>query len=367
MRDFSYRNPGLDLVRNLAIFLVIVQHIAFLGGLANDGMGMAHKLQARFLEALSQSCVDLFGLLSGYLCVAASGWKWRKLGKLYLQVWTTGLFVLGGCALVGLAFPSAFHGCLPVREDWLTAAFPLLRDEYWYFTGYLFVFLLAPILNQLLFSEGRERTGLAVAALLFCVVCGMTALPGGVTRLPLADGYSAAWLVCLYVFGAVLRRFENRLSSVRTAAFFVLAAAGVAATVAQRIAMAAVPALKSFFSDVWTLSSYTSPTVTLTSMSLLLGCARLKTSSFGGRFLRLNAALASCAFGIYLFHVQPFFFRNVFKGHFAFIDRAPDGLFALVVLGTACALYLLFAGIEVARRYLVSRVGVFFGQIRGKR
>ena len=361
MRDSSSRIPGLDLARNLAIFLVIVQHIAFLGGLANDGMGMAHRIQARFLEAISQSCVDLFGLLSGYLGVTASGWKWRKFGKLYLQVWSTGLLVLGGCALAGLAFPSAFGGCLPAREDWLTAAFPLLRDEYWYFTGYLFVFLLAPILNQFLFSEGRERTGLAIAALLFCVICGMTALPGGVARLPLADGYSAAWLVCLYVLGAALRRLENRLSSVRTAAFFAVAAAGVAATVAQRIAMASVPALKGLFSDVWTLSFYTSPTVTLVAMSLLLGCARLRFSS------RLNAALAPCAFGVYLLHVQPFFFHHGFKGHFAFIDRAPDGLFALAVLGTACALYLLFAALEIARQCLVSRVGVLFGRIRGKR
>ena len=170
MRDSSSRHPGLDLARNLAVLLVIVQHLVFLGGLSNDGMGSLHKFQARLLEAASQSCVDLFGLLSGYLGVATLGWKWRKFGKLWLQVWSTGILLLGGCTAVGWLCPNAFAGHLPTRADWLTAAFPLLCDEYWYFTGYLFVFLFAPPLNRCLFAEGRERRGLAVAAVLYTLL-----------------------------------------------------------------------------------------------------------------------------------------------------------------------------------------------------
>lgn len=350
MRDSSSRHPGLDLARNLAVLLVIVQHLVFLGGLSNDGMGPLHKFQARLLEAASQSCVDLFGLLSGYLGVATLGWKWQKFGKLWLQVWSTGLFVLAGCALVGSIWPASFDGCLPTGEDWLTAAFPLLRDEYWYFTGYLFVFLLMPLANRYLFAEGRERLGFGVAAALFLLVCGTTVLPGGVTWLPLAKGYSAAWLVCLAVFGAALRRSEARLAAVPAAGFWALAAGGVALTVVQRFAMASVPALKDFFADEWTLAHYTSPTVTLTAMALLLGCARLKFTS------RLNAALAPCAFGVYLIHVQPFLFAHEFKGCFGFLDRVPDACFALAVLGLSLALYGFLAGLERLRQAVATRL-----------
>lgn len=348
MHGSSSRNPGLDLARNLAIFLVIVQHVAFLGGLSNDGMGEAHKFQARMLEALSQSCVDLFGLLSGYLGVKAVGWKWRKFGRLWLQVWSTGLLTLSVCSLVGLVWPGAFGGHLPAAGDWLTAAFPLVRDEYWYFTGYLFVFLLAPVVNRLLFAEGRERIGLSAAAVLFAVICGTTVFPGGVTWLPLAKGYSAAWLVCLYVFGAALRRTEARWNAIHAGWYFAVAAAGVSATVLQRLSMASVPALKNLFADEWTLAHYTSPTVTLVAAVLLLGCARLDPSRFGDRLTRINAALASCAFGVYLIHVQPFFFLHGFKFRFAFLDRVPDGLFAVSVLGTSAALYFIFAALESA-------------------
>lgn len=350
MRDSSFRRPGLDLARNLAIILVVVQHIVFLGGLANDDMSFVHKIQARFLEAVSQSCVDLFGLLSGYLGVTSLVWNWRKFGRLWLQVWATGLLVLGGCSLIGLICPSVFSGRLPTLDDWLTAAFPILRDEYWYFTAYLFVFLLAPLINRFLFAEGRERTGYVIAGGMLLLVCGSTVCPGGVDWLPLAKGYSSAWLVGLYILGGALFRLERRLGDMRAGWFFAFAAIGVGITVAQRLLMSVLPSLKEAFADEWTLAHYTSPTVTLTAAALLLGCARLRLTAFGGRLARACAALAPCAFGIYLLHVQPFFFRRGFVGRFAFLDNLPDWLFAGGVLLVAITLYLLLAGLESLRR-----------------
>jgi len=347
MHDSSSRNPGLDLARNLAIFLVVVQHIVFLGGLSNDGMGVAHKLQARFLEALSQCCVDLFGLLTGYLCVSVTRWKWSRFGALWLQVWTTGLLTLGVCALTVLPRPA--------RADWLTAAFPLVRGAYWYFTAYAVVFLLAPLLNRVLFAAGRERFGLLAAGALFAVTCGITVFPGGSALLPLARGYSAGWLICLYVFGAAARCGERRLGAVKPRTFFLGGLFCVGLTVAQRIAMAHAPALKRLFADEWTLHEYTSPTVTLAALFLLLGCSRLTLGRFGAWVRTANARLAACAFGVYLIHVQPFYFVHGFKGRFGWLDRLPDGLFALTVLGTAVAVYLGLAALEGVRAKAVAR------------
>jgi len=341
MRDSSSRNPGLDLARNLAIFLVVMQHVVFLGGLSNDGMGVVHKLQGRFLEALSQSCVDLFGMLSGYLCVSLTVWKWKRFGALWLQVWMTGLLMLGICTLTDLPHPEC--------ADWLTAAFPLVRNAYWYFTAYSVVFLLAPLVNRWLFAEGRERIGITVACMLFAVVCGITVFPGGSALLPLARGYSAGWLICLYMFGAAARCSEKRLSAIRTRVFFIGSLFCVGITVCQRIVLAQVPELKQIFSDEWTLCEYTSPTATLTALLLLLGCSRVRFGRFGAWARTANARLASCAFGVYLIHVQPFYFVHGFKDRFGWLDRLPDGLFTLAVLVTVSVLYLGLAVMEMAR------------------
>lgn len=69
----SQRNVGVDAARILAILLVVFQHILFLGGLENDG-GALRRFSARFLEATSQCCVDLFGLISGYMGCRTAKW-----------------------------------------------------------------------------------------------------------------------------------------------------------------------------------------------------------------------------------------------------------------------------------------------------
>lgn len=327
MHDSSSRNVGLDLVRNLAIFLVVVQHIVFLGGLGNDAMGALHKIQARFIEALSQSCVDIFGMLSGYLGVTATTWKWRR-----------------------------FAGARPGWADWRTALLPLCHNEYWYFTAYLLVFMLAPLVNRFLFAPGCEKRGFVVAILLFLVAGDVSVFPGDSADHFFAKGYSAEWLLFLYVMGAALRCGEGKLKNVRPWCFFAIAAFGVVLTAGQRFAMAAMPALKDFFDDEWTLCVYTSPTVTLTAAALLLGCAHLSPKTLPARFWSVNARFAACAFGVYLFHVQPFFFNHVFKGAFHWLDRVPDVLWGAAVLGTALGVYIIFGLLERLRGKVLARL-----------
>ena len=324
------RNYGVDAARILAIFLVVLQHVVFLGGLDNDG-GAFRRLAQRALEASSQCCVDLFGLITGYVCWRVTKWNWRRFAGLWLQVWTTGLLVLGGTALLGRSVTSA---------DWLRGCFPLCLDEYWYFTGYAVVFALMPLLNRL---PGRT----AVSAVLFLVVSAFTCWPGGLELLPLAKGYSGAWLAILFLFGATLRSLESRWT-IRPLWCFLFAGAMVGATVAQRLALSSVPALRSLFDDEWTLLPYTSPTVVLTAAALLLGLAKL---DFGeGVVKKAIAVVSPCAFGIYLFHVQPAFFEKVWKGSFAALNELPDALFVPAVPAVALLVFAVCFALEFLRR-----------------
>ena len=329
------RNYGVDAARILAIFLVVVQHVVFLGGLDNDG-GTIRRLAQRTMEASSQCCVDLFGLITGYVCWRVTKWNWRRFASLWLQVWMTGLLVLGATALAGR----------PVAPfDWLRGCLPLCLDEYWYFTGYAVVFALMPLLNRM---PGRN----VVAIVLFLVISVFTCWPGGLERLPLAKGYSAAWLVVLFLFGGTLRTIEERMT-IRPFWCFLFAGAMVGVTIAQRLALSAIPALRELFADEWTLLPYTSPTAVMTAAALLLGLSRL---DFGDGLARKTIAVVSpCAFGIYLVHVQPTFFETVWKGSFAALNALPDVLFVPAVLVVAVVVFLVCFAIEFLRRTLVSR------------
>ena len=330
----SRRNVGVDVARILAILLVVFQHILFLGGLENDG-GALRRLSARFLEAMSQCCVDLFGLISGYMGYRTATWHLRRFAGLWFQVWTTGLLVLGVMALAGASL---------VPKDWLQACFPLVKDEYWYFTGYAVVFALAPLVNRLPCRN-------ALALILFLIVSVLTCWPGGLAWLPLNKGYSAAWLLLLFLFGAVLRTVEERLPK-KSLFYFLVALGLITMTVGQRLVLSAVPALRRVFGDEWTLLPYTSPTTVLTAAALLLGLAKLELRS--DRVCRMVGLMAPCAFGIYLIHVQPVFFEQVWKGHFTFLNHVPDALWGAGVVMVAVVVFLFLCGIEWGRLNLMA-------------
>ena len=332
------RNYGIDAARILAIFLVVLQHVVLLGGIDNDG-GFLKRLPLRFLEASSQCCVDLFGLITGYVCWRTTTWNVRRFASLWLQVWTTGLLVLGVLALAGHPVASG---------DWLRGLFPLVFDEYWYFTGYAVVFALMPFLNRI---PARFRNTLCLV--LFAVVSAFTFWPGGLRHLPLAKGYSAAWLVILFLFGATLRDLSPRWR-VRPRTCFAFAAAMIAATVAQRLVISAIPALRRFFADEWTLLPYTSPTVVLTAAALLVGLARLEIGD--GLVRKMITLLAPCAFGVYLLHVQPLFFESVWKGSFAPLNALPDALIIPAILLVVLLAYLACFLVELLRRYVCARL-----------
>ncbi len=332
------RNYGIDAARILAIFLVVLQHVVLLGGIDNSG-GFLKRIPLRILEASSQCCVDLFGLITGYVCWRTTTWNVRRFAALWLQVWTTGLLVLGVLA---------FAGRPVAADDWLRGFFPLVFDEYWYFTGYAVVFALTPLLNKI---PARRRNALCLV--LFFVISALTFWPGGLRHLPLAKGYSAAWLVILFLFGATLRDFTSRWN-LRPCACFAFAAAMIAATVAQRLVISAIPALRSFFADEWTLLPYTSPTVVLTAAALLAGLSRLEISE--GRARKVISLLAPCAFGVYLLHVQPLFFKSVWKGSFASLNALPDALIILAILLVVLLVYLACFLVELLRRYVCARL-----------
>lgn len=335
-REHSY---GIDLARIVAILLVVMQHVLFQGGIGQEGDSF-HRLQLRGLEALSQCCVDLFALISGYMGWRTSGWHLTRFAKLWFHVWTTGLLVLAGVTL----FSPVSVSC----ADWAQAALPLWKDEYWYFTAYSVVFLLAPILTHL------PKRRLIVWTLLVAVFL-ITFLPGGVNWLPFKKGYSATWLAVLFLLGVELRSWEPRLSK-KAWPFFLLAVFAVGLTVGQRLVLSTFPVLRELFNDEWTLLCYTSPTVVLTAASLLLAFARLDLR--GPRTRRAVAALASCSFGVYLLHVQPVFFKAFVYNGFKFLDSVPTAALGLAVVAASLAVFLVLSGVDFLRQSVVKYIRV---------
>lgn len=333
-------NYGLDLARILAIGLVLLVHITLFG----TGNWRNSSILWGGVASFSYCCVDLFALLSGYLGIN-SRWRAIKFFALWVQVVFTGVVTLFVAHFV--------FGVNASLKEFISAFLPILTDQYWYFTAYSVVFLMMPILNV----GVRSMTGTQVTmflVFLLAFVIGNTLFPSH-DNFVLNSGYSAFWLVLLYVIGAILRlRVPRCLENTRPMIWFFIAFIASALTWAQYLSVQRIPLVSTIFRGQATLLTYTSPTVLLCAICLLMGCANLKIEN---RYLRaILAFFAPTAFGVFLIHSQPVIRRQCWPNIMPWISNLPIGLDVLVLLVIVAIIYISCAFAERIRMSLFSSV-----------
>ena len=94
------------------------------------------------------------------------------------------------------------------------------------------------------------------------------------------------------------------------------------------------------------LTAYTSPTVLLAAVALVLCFAEL---NIGPRFGRFIESVSPLAFSVYLIHAHPLIWEHWLAGRFAALAVKPPVSLAAGVLGGAIAIYLVCSLADVLR------------------
>ena len=326
------RIPGLDLGRTVSMVMVIVLHILGQGGILEASQPGSMIWYASWgLECLCYCAADCYGLLSGYLG-AGRRRPCSRLALLWLEVV---LYSLLYYALFRLRMPEVVG-----QQALIRALFPVLKRQYWYFTGYFGLSLLIPLFSSDLEKVDSRRATGAVFLLLsvFCLFPTIFASDAFQFR----GGYTLLWLLFLYLMGAMLRcsGFFHRLGILPlllTALFCAVL------TFYTHLNPVSIPGLSSF-----TLLDYTSPSVVALAVCLVLLFRRIPVKGLRGR--RLLSGLAQTSFGVYILHTNPLLWRHLFvPGCLAGWASLRTG--ALVLLVPTCALgaYLLLSAADYAR------------------
>ena len=136
------RMANLELLRCIAMMLVIVLHFLGKGGLLADltgeKLGTAGTV-AWLLESFAIVAVNVYMLISGYF-LCTSSFKLSRLLQLLLQVffYSTIFGMLGVLTgvMTGVSFDTHYL---------LTLLFPVSMEHYWFMTAYVFLYLLSAI------------------------------------------------------------------------------------------------------------------------------------------------------------------------------------------------------------------------------
>lgn len=344
MPEARERESGLDVLRIVAMFFIVVLHVLGQGGILRGAAPLSWGYRgAWLLEAGALCAVNCYGLISGYFGVSA-GFRYRK----YLPHWFQVLFYsLGGTLLFFLA-----TGAAPGPGEIWRAFTPVIHGQYWYFTAYTVVFFLTPFLNRGL-EHINAQEGRNLCLSLFVLFC---ALPTLIFQDPfvLKYGYSALWLIALYLMGGCIRKFgvKKLLPPLGYLGVYlvsvVCAWGGMQWWVARALARTGeLPPGDPFL-------QYVSPLIFVAGLALFLCCRDLKIRNRA--VLGAIGFLAPVSFGVYLIHTNPYFFNGVLRDCMVPLLTRPAPVYLAAALGLSLGIYIVCSLIDSVRLRLFALV-----------
>ena len=342
----SERNMGVELFRIVSMILVILLHVLGHGGVRGYSEHLStNYLVARFLETVAYCSVNCYAIISGFANVK-SKFKFRR----FIHLWLETVVLLA----VSLAFVDIFVPSVEVaKEWWLGAFFPLTRRELWYLCAYFFMFPLIPLLNKGLLALNRWQHILVIvwlqAPTIFKLIMNKD-------NYVLGAGYSAIWLICLYVIGAYFRIY----GAPKWAKWFV--------TLPTFLIAAIIPWLKLIYAEMQykegllektselyqyrdNLISYVSPFMVIMATMLLIFFMQVKIRFKPTKFIISN--LGKSTWGIFVLHVGSagWYWEDLWHYFRKFADY-PTPKMLLAVFVTVMLIFLITALITLDKIYL---------------
>ena len=310
------RDYGIDCAKVIAVVLVILHHTIDCGFTMADTAGGALKTVWYLLHSVALTCVDLFALVTGYLCVTSSN-SHKKLLGLWLQTVVIGLVVSGAVAIAG--------GDIGAR-DWMRSIFPVVTGEYWYFTAYVVVCLFMPFVNP--GAQALDRRTFAQMLLAFFLLMSISSLFVPDDPFVLKNGYSFAWLLVVYLFGAYWRLHITKPPSL-IACMLVLCVFSFAFMIPSIGKRVFSGELGVWFGDLNPVR-YTSPFTLGMTLAIFGICRHLNVKNRCVRQMLLSASKKSL--GIYLWLVHPVFWYAFWRPRMKTVVIGGLGEFALYTL-----------------------------------
>ena len=194
-RTIKIRNPGIDMVRIVEMFAIVINHIL------DHGKVIKTFRQYPELKLLNIICfwhVSSFALISGIL-----GYKTNNYSNL-LYLWLCPFFYSLGIHFIFKKF----------RPDWvkneklIRVFFPVTFSKYWYFTQYFGMYLLLPPINKGISLLGKTELRLLVASTLSVYIVWKDAINPNSNVFSMCGGYSVLWLLIFYLRGAYIGKYK---------------------------------------------------------------------------------------------------------------------------------------------------------------
>lgn len=288
----TLRLSNMELLRIVAMFLVMVDHASFLA----LGVPTSAECHSNLLgtvgvfttQSISVVCVNVFVLLSGWFGIH---FHTKKILGLFFQA-----FYFAALVLIALAILVPQKN---ITVDSLGTLLMLHESDYWFIKAYIGLCFFSIFINA--FIERANEGQLRWAVILFFIfqtIYGWLSINGASW---LGGGYSAVSFLGLYLLGRYVRLYREdwieKKSSTFLIIFFLIALLQV--VLAEGVTYLGLPIAGRLF-------TYTNPLVIVQSLSLLL-----LFNKFHFQSSLINWIAASCV-AVYLLHANELVLRTYY-------------------------------------------------------
>ena len=202
MTETKSRNISFDILKIISMVMVIMLHTKTYGlqGICIEPtQAMYWIVWIPFYFSLV--AVNCFVLISGYfMSTMDTFFSPKKLVKLWLVV----EFCSIGIYLIMCIVPDSniYFG----YGQLLAHALPIMSNQYWFFTCYFVLMVIAPFLNRFINTMDQKafKKCLLIILILFVIVPSINIFGDSFDT---SKGYSAVWFIVLYLVAAYLRRY----------------------------------------------------------------------------------------------------------------------------------------------------------------
>lgn len=334
----SQRNMGIELLRIVAMFSIIVLHVLGQGGVLNKAPALSKNYEAAwFLEILCYYGVPAYAIITGYVSNKAKFYA-TNLVYLWLQVFFYNILAI----VIFLALGIGSIG--PMIS---MTIFPISQECYWYFTAYAGAFFFIPAIKLVIEKLDKPYHDLLFyAIIIFWSVA--TIVPGN-NAIVAWNGASFAWiLACIYI-GAYMSKYQIFMK-LSKAMLFTIYIVSMIITFASKYLIEVIYGAPNWHIDRGNiLISYNSPTVLLASMAMVVLFSKIDVNNGVKKVVRLVAPLT---FGVYLSNCQPMVFTYLMAGRFNEYTTYPVWKLLICTICSALVIFLIGIAIDAIRKFI---------------
>lgn len=331
------RELGIDFLRILSMFMVVILHVLGRGGILDHTRWMSGQyVTSWFWEVIAFCAVNCFALISGYVGVI-SKFRWSRILSLWFQV----VFYTLGITMIFEFYMPETTGLIA----WMQAIFPITTRPYWYITSYVGMFIFIQFMNIILERTSRKAMELFLILVLifFCLLpCILQQSPYG-----FAGGYSMAWLLILYLAGGYIQKYNIPKLITRKRALIIFLVSTILTLLSKFAIVNVIYKISGRIVEGGNFISYLSPFIIVNAVALLCLFANTKFKSHSMQ--KIISILSPATLGVYIIHENPLIRNHLIVDAFSSLAQSNPFVLTAGVFISAIGIYAICSLIEIMR------------------